>query len=166
MTRFVAIDFETANHSPDSACAVGLAVCSGGRIVESREYLIRPPSREFVFTYIHGLRWDHVRDAPTFGDLWPEISALLGNAEFLAAHNAPFDRGVLGACCRSYGLSPPPAPFQCTVRVARSQWGIYPTKLPDVCRHLSIDLRHHDARSDAEACARIILAAQREGWAP
>ena len=56
--------------------------------------------------------------------------------------------------CRS------PAP----VRLARAQWRIYPTALPDVCRHLRIPLRHHDAKSDAEACARIVLAAEAEGW--
>ncbi|MYA44448.1 MAG: hypothetical protein F4089_01295 [Gammaproteobacteria bacterium] len=47
---FVAIDFEIANSRHDSACAVGLAACSGGRVVQSRSYLIRPPGRRFTFT--------------------------------------------------------------------------------------------------------------------
>jgi DNA polymerase-3 subunit epsilon len=45
------------------------------------------------------------------------------------------------------------------VRLARRVWGIYPTRLSDVCRRLGIPLRHHDAASDAEACARIVIAA-------
>jgi len=57
-----------------------------------------------------------------------------------------------------------PEPFVCTVEVARSVWSVFPTKLPDVCRLLSIPLRHHDASSDAKACARIVLVAQRAGW--
>ena len=50
-------------------------------------------------------------------------------------------------------------PFLCTVKLARATWNLYPTKLPDVCRHLGLDLDHHDAASDANACARIVVAA-------
>ena len=71
---------------------------------------------------------------------------------------------VLRACCERTGFEPPPLPFLCTVRLARAQWDIHPTKLPDVCRHLGIELRHHQADSDAEACARIVIAAEQAGW--
>jgi DNA polymerase-3 subunit epsilon len=162
--RFAAIDFETANHSPDSACAVGVVVVADDRIVDRAYHLIRPPTREFFFTHVHGLSWSDVRAAPTFADLWPELRHRLGAAEFLAAHNAPFDRKVLHGCCRSHGLPALRQPFVCTVRVARQTWGIYPTKLPDVCARLRIPLRHHQADSDAEACARIVMAAAAAGW--
>ena len=164
MSAFVAIDFETATHRRDSACAVGLAAGCNGRIVASRTYAIRPPTPQFSFTGIHGLRWEDVRDAPTFGDLWPTFRAWIHDAEFLAAHNAPFDRSVLLACCATYRLRAPRTPFTCTVQLARAQWRIYPTKLPDVCRQLRLLLRHHDAGSDAEACAGIVLAAEAGGW--
>lgn len=164
MTAFVAIDFETANHAPDSACAVGLVRVAGGRIVAEEAFLIRPPTPRFAFTWVHGLTWGHVREAPAFGDLWPRIAAFIRGAAFLAAHNAPFDRGVLTACCRACGTAPPPQPFVCTVRLARARWGIRPTRLPDVCRHLGLDLNHHEALSDARACAGIVLAARAEGW--
>lgn len=164
MHTFVAIDFETATAWRDSACAVGVAVGCGGRVVLSRTYPIRPPSPRFTFTDVHGLRWEDVRDAPTFAELWPALRGWIDDAAFVAAHNAAFDRSVLHACCARYGLRPPRAPFICTVQLARSQWGIRPTKLPNVCRRLSIPLRHHDARADAEACARIVLAAEAEGW--
>ena len=136
----------------------------GGEIVDSRVFLIRPPTPEFVFTYIHGIEWRDVRDAPTFGELWPRIEPLFREAEFLAAHNAPFDRGVLAACCARYRVAAPRQAFECTVRLARAQWGIRPTKLPDVCGHLGIALDHHDAGSDARACASIVIAAERGGW--
>ena len=160
MSTFVAIDFETATSRRDSACAVGLAAGCDGRIVASRTYLIRPPTPAFSFTGIHGMRWEDVCDAPTFEDLWPALRAWIEDAEFLAAHNAPFDRSVLLACCARYRLRAPRTPFTCTVQLAREQWGIYPTKLPDVCRRLRIPLRHHDAGSDVEACACIVLAAE------
>jgi len=158
--NFVAIDFETANHGRDSACSVGLVKVEGGKITEKIVRLIRPPSRAFVFTYIHGLAWGDVAEASDFGGIWPKIEPLFRGAEYLAAHNASFDQGVLSACCRKHKLSPPDLPFRCSMQVARREWGIYPTKLPDVCRHLKIKLNHHEALSDALACAKIMMAAK------
>ena len=84
----------------------------------------------------------------------------MDGAEHLVAHNAAFDRGVLRACCAAAGLEMPPLPFVCSMQLARQTWGVRPTKLPDVCRFLGIPLKHHDALSDAEAAARIVLAAR------
>ena len=164
MSSFVAIDFETANHNRDSACAVGLVVGREGEVEVSRTFLIRPPAQDFSFTWVHGLDWEDVRHAPTFGDLWSTLRPWIERAQFVAAHNAPFDRSVLMACCATYGVSAPRMPFVCTVQLARSQWGIHPTTLPDVCRRLRIPLNHHEPGSDAEACARIVLAAEAAGW--
>lgn len=164
MSTFAAIDFETANQDRFSACAVGIVVASGGRIVAREQFLIRPPGSYFCFTYIHGLAWRDVESAPDFGMLWPRLRRHLRRVDFLAAHNASFDRGVLNACCELAKVEPPRLPFVCTVSLARAWWSIYPTKLPRVCSELGIPLRHHEALSDAEACARIVLRAQGEGW--
>lgn len=164
METFTAIDFETANHSHDSACAIGVVVVSGRRIVKRESFLIRPPSREFTFSWVHGLTWDDVRTAPTFRTIWPKLKRLIHEGDFLAAHNAKFDRSVLNGCCESYGMKAPDRQFVCTMQLARAQWGLYPTKLPDVCNALGLDLEHHNALSDAEACARIVVAAQKLGW--
>ena len=160
--NFVAIDFETANYQASSACSVGLVKVVAGEIAHAAVDLIRPPTRDFVFTYIHGLTWKDVAKSNDFGALWPVLAPLLEGAEFLAAHNASFDKGVLHACCERYGLAAPSLPFRCTVQLARRTWNLYPTKLPDVCRHLGIALDHHEALSDAMACAKIVLAAQRD----
>ncbi len=165
MTDFVAIDFETADHGADSACAVGLVRVESGRIVEETSRLIRPPREQIVFTEIHGITWQHVKGEPCFGEVWPELAPLLQGARCLVAHNAPFDRAVLRACCRAAGIEPPTLPFACTVRLARQAWGVYPTKLPDVCRHLAIRLKHHDPLSDARAAAQIAIAAMADGEA-
>lgn len=164
--RFAVIDFETATFARDSACSVGMAFVREDGGIDLRRHLIRPPTREFRFTHIHGLGWNDVRDAPTFATVWEGLAPLVADVRFLAAHNAPFDRGVLRACCETYGLDQPDPPFICTVRVARSVWNIRPTKLSNVCRQLGIALRHHEAGSDALACANIILAAEQRGWEP
>jgi DNA polymerase-3 subunit epsilon len=48
--NFVAIDFEMANYEASSAYSVGLVKVVGGEIVETAVHLIRPPTKEFVFT--------------------------------------------------------------------------------------------------------------------
>lgn len=160
---FVALDFETADHGADSACAVALVKVAGGEIVRREARLIRPPRKRIVFTDIHGIAWADVAGEPTFADLWPRLEGILDGARFIAAHNAPFDRSVLTACCAAAGLAMPAAPFVCTVQLARRAWRLRKNNLPTVCAHLGIDLDHHQAASDAEACARIVLAAAEAG---
>ena len=157
---FVALDFETANRSRDSACAVSVVRVEDGHIVNTYTKLIRPPVLDFEFTYIHGISARDVKNAPTYKEIHQEILEQMSGAEFIAAHNASFDLSVMNAVCRRWNLTPPSLPWQCTVKISRSKWNIYPTKLPDVCNHLAIPLKHHDATSDATACARIVLAAK------
>ena len=156
---FVAIDFETADHGADSACAVGIVRVEGRAIVAREKVLVRPPRPQVLFSWLHGITWDMVKGSPTFGEAWPRLAPLLDGVEFLAAHNAPFDRRVLYACCVTGSVPAPPQPFVCTVQVARRHWGLKPNDLASVCRRLGIGLVHHDPLSDAEACARILLAA-------
>ncbi len=156
---FVALDFETADYSPDSACALGLVRVENHRIVRRTYRLIKPPRRRFVFTYLHGITWEDVAGQPTFAELWPSLTPILEGVDFLAAHNASFDRSVLEKCCEAAGLDPPSIPFRCTVQLARRTWNIRPTKLNNVCDYLGITLKHHHAASDAEACALIVMAA-------
>jgi len=156
---FAAIDFETADHGADSACAIGVVRVEGLRIVARQKVLLRPPRQRILFSWLHGITWDMVKDAPGFADAWPRLMPLLDGVTFLAAHNAPFDRKVLSACCEAGGISPPVHPFFCTVQLARRHWGLKPNDLASVCRRLGIGLVHHDPLSDAEASARIIIAA-------
>ena len=161
--RFAALDFETADYGRDSACALSIVIVENDVIIDTWTNLIRPPRRDFCFTYLHGIAWEHVKDKPSFGELWGEITSKLVGVSFVAAHNASFDRSVLRACCETAALAPIQLPFVCTVKTARSIWGFYPTTLADVCRQLQIPLRHHNAESDARACARILLAARERG---
>jgi DNA polymerase III subunit epsilon len=157
--KFVAIDFETANYSPNSACAIGLVSVENNIITQQQHFLIQPPTKEFIFTYIHGISWQQVSAAATFQQLWPQITEILAGADFFAAHNARFDQNVLQECCNFYHLPYPKQEFICSVQLARKTWCIYPTKLPNVCSYLNIELNHHQALSDARACAQILIAA-------
>ena len=164
MSKYVAIDFETANNSRSSACSVGLVTVTGSQISSEDVFLIRPPSKQFLFSDIHGLTWDDVKNEKTFYELWPSLEKIMRGADYLVAHNATFDKGVLNMCCQEYGIATPALPFVCTVKLARSQWGINPTKLNNVCDALDIPLNHHEALSDARACAKVVMIAESEGW--
>ena len=159
--RFAAIDFETADTLRDSACSVGVVVVRDGAVEARVHRLIRPPRPHVLFTAIHGITWAKVAREPVFRDVWRDVAPVLEGCDFLAAHNAPFDRSVLRACCEAARIEPPAPGFVCTVRLARKAWSLDRASLPVVCDHLGLRLRHHDALSDAEACAGIVLAAAR-----
>ncbi|MDD2805883.1 MAG: 3'-5' exonuclease [Elusimicrobiales bacterium] len=161
MPAFTAIDFETADNGRDSACSVGLARVEDGKIVRTAHRLIRPPRPDIIFTYIHNITWEDVENEPPFGAVWPGLVDFFKGIDFIAAHNAPFDRGVLYACCAAAGLKPPVQQFACTVQLARKELGIKPATLSNVCQQLGIPLKHHHALSDAEACAKIVIAVER-----
>ena len=158
--KWAAIDFETANPSPMSACAVGLTVFDGGEMVFSDSWLIRPhpyydafyPS----FIDIHGITPDQVADAPFFPKVYEQLKPWLDGG-VLCAHNAGFDMKVLASCCSLYRLELPDAPYFCTVKLSRK---VYPYlkhhRLNDLCDYMGIQLDHHDAGSDARGCALIV----------
>jgi DNA polymerase-3 subunit epsilon len=156
---FVAIDFETADNGPDSACAVGLVRVENSQIVRREKVLIRPPRPYIRFAWLHGISWTMVKDMLPFAEVWPPLSSILDGVKFLAAHNASFDRRVLHACCAAAQLDAPRLPFRCSMQLARRVWQQPHNNLKSLCRRLGIALNHHDPLSDAEACARIVIAA-------
>jgi len=161
--QIVAIDFETADKRSDSACALGLSVVIDGSVVDSWYSLIRPPRQAVMFSYIHGLYWDDVKDAPGFADVWQQALPYLEGADFIAAHNAGFDRSVLYGCCRQFSVDRPPQGFLCTVQLARRYLDLPRNNLAAVSDHLNVELDHHHALSDAIACGEIVAHMQRHG---
>ena len=163
MVRFASIDFETANESPVSACALGVCVYEGGEILAARHWLIRPPAEAGEFrpfnTQLHGIGAADVADAPDFAAVWREVAALIGDRP-LVAHNAAFDMGVLRALFLRYGIAESPRPYLCSYLLARRVWPRRPSySLGVFARELGIVFRHHDALEDARACGGIVLAA-------
>lgn len=159
---FLAIDFETANYYRNSACAVGLVKVKNNEIIKKKVFLIKPPQKEFRFTYIHGITWNDVKNENRFDELWSKIKPFFSGIDFVVAHNASFDKSVLKKCCEYYDIDFPQNQFLCTVQLSRKLWNIYPTNLPSVCSHFRIPLNHHDALSDTEACAQIMLNAVKD----
>lgn len=162
--EFAAIDFETANERPDSACQLGVVIVEAGEIVGRHSWLIRPRPMRFSSRNIaiHGITPDLVRDEADFSQLWQSIQGVLGT-RVLVAHNARFDIGVLRACLQRYALTIPDMLFTCTRDIARQAWPREPGYgLRAVADRLGIHFQHHDALEDAECCAKVLLMAAGE----
>jgi DNA polymerase-3 subunit epsilon len=156
---WVAIDFETATREPTSACALGIAIVRDGHIAERRSWLIQPPFNEYEFrnTLVHGLGSEDTALAPDFREVWFEVQPLLARGRLLA-HNASFDIRVLRALIASHELPARAYEYACTVSMARKAFPkLQRHTLDAVCGHCNIALVHHDAASDAEACANVAL---------
>ena len=149
---FTAIDFETANSSPASACAVGLVRVRAGRVVAKAGWLIRPPTGYDEFnpfnTRIHGIR----------------VEDVAGSAEW-THHNAGFDMNVLRRACAATGDDCPPYRYLCTLQLARKSYVLDSYRLPIAAAEAGFaDFAHHNATADAEACAHIVIdTARRHG---
>lgn len=167
---FTAIDFETANASSASACAVGLVRVRDGRVVAQDGWLIRPPAGHDVFFAvnigIHGIHPADVADAPGWSQQLPRLLEFVG-ADVLAAHNAAFDMTVMRRACDATGDACPPLPYVCSLQVARKTYALASYRLPLAAEAAGFaDFTHHDPVDDARACAHIVIdAARRAGVA-
>jgi DNA polymerase-3 subunit epsilon len=161
--KALAIDFETANEDPASACSMGLAWIDNG-VVTRRDYrLIRPREMRFAFhnVRIHGIRVEDVKAAPEFPEVVAEFIPELSGRVVLA-HNATFDVRVLCAALASYGRTVPEFSYLCTTMLSRQSWPEEKTfELPALAQRLGIKFQHHHAAEDAYACAEIAVAASR-----
>ena len=165
---FTAIDFETANGSSASACAVGLVKVRDGKIVDTFSTLISPPTGWWDFhpgnIKIHGIYPKDVETAPT----WPEVLEQMLTfieGDVLIAHNAAFDMGVLRKATEAVGGTLPELNYACSLLISRKTYNLDSYRLNQVAYavgHEEFD--HHDALADSDACARIIIhAAKRHG---
>lgn len=155
---FVALDFETATASRDSACALGMVRVEGGLITAEQRWLFRPPGNRYEMGNIavHGIHPRDTQDAPDFADAWEEISAFM-RVPLVVAHNAAFDLYVLQDTLRNRGLRAS-VDYGCTVSLSRKALpDLGNHRLDTMARHYGLELDHHDALSDARACANIGL---------
>lgn len=159
---FTAIDFETANGDSASVCQVGLVRVKDGKLVATDSWLVIPPTGADSFNGanigVHGIRPEDVQEK---GIDWRQSLGRLEDfrdGSILVAHNANFDRRVFEAACHSVGVIPAPLRWEDTLSLARRHLELPNHKLATVAAHVGVpNFTHHDAASDAEACARIAL---------
>jgi DNA polymerase III subunit epsilon len=159
MNTFTAIDFETATaYHP---CSVGIVTVEEGIIVDEFVTLIQPPNNYYnpFNIQVHGIYPRDTANAKTFLEIFPEIEKRLKN-RVVVAHNESFDRNVLSKTMALNGLKYEDlnigSRWECTVKIYKAK-GFKPAKLSDCCRIMNIALDHHEALSDARACAKLYL---------
>ncbi|WP_342319325.1 3'-5' exonuclease [Corynebacterium mayonis] len=163
---FVAVDFETANRvGGASACQVALVKVRSGVVVDQLLTYLRPPEEHirFEFSHIHGIYRGDVEEAPSWFDIADEVYEFVGDLP-VWAHNATFDAAVWRGLDRYYSTGTFPREFYCSCRTARR---LLPQlenhRLPTVVAYCApgFRLNHHQADSDALACAHIVTMFQR-----
>lgn len=150
-TRFTAIDFETANGNMNSICQIGLVQVENGIITHEWEQLVQPPDNEYHWgnSRVHGINRRITAHAPTFAEVWHLMQPYI-QSQHVVAHNAPFDCTCLEQTLAFYNLPKPAYTKHCTVK-------IYKRNLAFLCEQFGIELQHHNALSDARACAMLFL---------
>lgn len=155
--RIVAIDFETANEQRASPCSVGVAVFEGHELVNSHEFLIRPPEMRFrpLNIGIHGIRPSDVDGAPDFREILERLTTIIAGS-LVVAHNASFDMSVIRHTCDHYGIQYPQLEYLCTMNAARAAFpDMDRVKLNLLADRFQIEFNHHRAEDDARVCGLV-----------
>jgi DNA polymerase-3 subunit epsilon len=158
MINFAAIDFETANKSGSSVCAVGIVIVKNGEITNKFYSLIQPEPNYYNYwnTRVHGLTAEDTDNAQVFPFVWEKIESLIGDLP-LVAHNSKFDETCLKEVFKVYQMDYPDYRFYCTVKASRKHFPeLENHQLHTVSRHCGYEMvAHHEALDDAYACAII-----------
>lgn len=160
---FTAIDFETAmNHH---ICSVGIVTMEQGIITDKYHTLIQPPDNQYNWhnIQVYGITQQDTANEPYFNAVYPEIKKRIAG-KTVVAHNESFDRNVLIKTMTDYRLDYEKLDlayrWECTMKIYRAKG--YRAKLNICCERHGIELKHHDALSDALGCAKLYLIALQE----
>jgi len=148
--NYTAIDFETAQGKRNSICQVGLVRVENQKVIEKLSILVRPPDNYYFYhnTKIHGLTSINTQNSPNFDVVWKQIEPFIKNQHVVAHNGFGFDFPVLNVTLAHYGIHTPEYEKHCTLK-------IFKKKLNLLCQEYRIPLNHHDALSDAMACAKL-----------
>lgn len=149
-TNFTAIDFETAHGKRWSICQVGLVRVENGITKDQISILVQPPNNFYWNTFIgiHGITPTKTEKAETFDRVWQKIAPFIANQNVVAHNGFSFDFQCLSQTLDYYHIEPPKYTGYCTYK-------IFGDNLASLCKKHKIPLNHHDALSDAMACATL-----------
>lgn len=150
----VGIDFEyLITGRQDTPCQVGLAVVVDNVIVLRYSSLIQVPDTiEGTLSYGNGITREMVKNAPTFSEIIKVMESICKDA-IIVSHNKSTEQSVLKKACALYKIDSwlTSAPMEDTCKLMGGKG------LQECCAEHNIPLNHHDALSDAEACAKLYL---------
>jgi DNA polymerase-3 subunit epsilon len=169
---FAAIDVETANPDRSSICQIGVAIFEHDLLTCEWGTYVNPEDNFFKQNIsVHRITEQMVVGAPTFPSIIDNLLRVVGNRTVVCY--TCFDRVAIHQAFAKYSIAPPQWPWIDCAQVARHAWE--PTSqdgyaLPDLCRAIGYNFKHHDALEDAKAAGKILVAAMSklgtdlDGW--
>lgn len=137
-----------------------------GHAIGAEYVTLLDPGRDPGPTHVHGIRDEHLVDAPTFDEVAGDVSTLL-EGRTIVAHNASFDLRFLAAEFDEAGHPLPALPYVCTLQMSAALGKRVPRTLTACCSHFGVPLVHaHSALDDARATARLFAACVAAGCGP
>lgn len=157
--HFIAIDVETANSERGSICQIGLVGFVDRTVSWEWSSLVKPELNFDGFNVaLHGIGSGAVSSAP----IWPSVLMAISDSisgQIVVSHTE-FDCDALHHATQRYGLELPNCTWLDTCAVARTAWPkLGKHDLKTLCSTFDIQLKHHDAASDARACGSILARA-------
>lgn len=156
--KVLAIDFETANASNNTACSIGFALLEHGEITLSEEILINPESHfSDKNIEIHNITPKMVKDKEIFPVVWKEVSKLIDDNTLVIAHNTSADMVILSKLAGKYNMAVKDFPYLCTVEAYKKNGSFSKFGLKSIANELGLDFEHHNAKEDALVCLKIFM---------
>lgn len=162
--KYTVFDVETPNRLNNRISSIGITTIFDNGEINTREILVNPECDFDVRNIsLTGITPEMVKNAPTFSEVWNEISPLFVGT-IVVAHNAQFDLCVLRKTLLAYNIAALEIPYVCTLEMSKYHLpSIDNYKLSTLCNYYMIPLDHHHSGSDSEACARLFLQMILEG---
>jgi DNA polymerase-3 subunit epsilon len=162
VTPFAVVDVETTGFSPrlhDRVIEVAVVRLTPDGTIEDEYATLLNPGRDVGPTHVHGISAADVRHAPAFAEVVGDVAVRLAGA-VVVGHNVRFDLGFLTAEFGRVGVSMPPLPAVCTLRLAYLlEPAMASRRLRDCCRHAGVAADGaHSALGDAHTTARLLAA--------
>lgn len=150
----VGMDFEyLITGRQDTPCQVGLVLVVDDVVVLRYSSLIYvPESIDGTLSYGNGITREMVKNAPPFADVIKVMESICKDAT-IVAHNKSTEESVLKKTCALHNIESwlTTAAMEDTCKLMGGKG------LHECCELHNIELKHHDALSDAEASARLYL---------
>lgn len=157
--NFLTIDFEVASRYEYSPCSVAIYKFTDTSYTKIYSTLINSGDVFFdpQLIKLHGITAEMIKDAPTLDTVMNNICSIIKN-NFLFAHNATYDILKIINGCKECNINIPNFKYADTLMLSKRTWkGLINYKLDTVSDYLNIELKHHNADSDAIACGQIVL---------
>jgi DNA polymerase-3 subunit epsilon len=158
--KFIAIDFETANHRRNSICQIGMICFENNEEGFTLDTLIDPEEEfhEFIIN-IHKIQPSMVIGAPKFYEVYENITNQCENTVIVSWTD--FDKQCFEKAMKKYSLQANKIYWLDATSIICSVWPQYINgyKLKNVAKDFGISFKHHVGIEDAKACGLLVQKA-------